>query len=177
MLHQTVFVFPLKEIIDHYSFLALSWHQIWQTSRFWPRVRARALRAPVFLVSLTRHMGRCAPPPPIAASLLLIQPPKINKIYQTRAARVKGFPEIKCFPSGSNLDFPRQGFFLSTGPQRLWNMRSPAPRPAHRSFADPSGNILGSKLCTGATFYSNLLILLVLSLLIVLLLYLNLFVV
>jgi hypothetical protein len=50
-------------------------------------------------------------------------------------------------------------------------MRSPAPRPAHRSFADPSSNILGSKLCTGATFYSNLLILLFLSLLIVLFLY------
>jgi hypothetical protein len=27
---------------------------------------------------------------------------------------------------------------------------SPAPLPAHRSFADHSGNILGSKLCTGA---------------------------
>ncbi len=31
-------------------------------------------------------------------------------------------------------------------------MRSTCPpRIAHRSFADPSGNILGSKLCTGAT--------------------------
>ncbi len=30
-------------------------------------------------------------------------------------------------------------------------MKSTCPRPAHRSFADPSGNILGSKLCTGAT--------------------------
>jgi hypothetical protein len=29
---------------------------------FWPRVRARALRAPVFLGSLTRQKGRCAPP-------------------------------------------------------------------------------------------------------------------
>jgi hypothetical protein len=50
-------------------------------------------------------------------------------------------------------------------------MRFPAPRPAQRSVADPSSNILGSKLCTGATFYSNLLILLFLSLLIVLFLY------
>jgi hypothetical protein len=33
------------------------------TSGFWPRVRARALSAPVFLGSLTRQMGRCAPPP------------------------------------------------------------------------------------------------------------------
>ncbi len=33
------------------------------TSGFWPRVRARALRAPVFLGSLIRQMGRCGPPP------------------------------------------------------------------------------------------------------------------
>jgi hypothetical protein len=39
-----------------------------KTSGFWSRVRARALRAPVFLGSLTRRKGRCAPP--IAASLL-----------------------------------------------------------------------------------------------------------
>ncbi len=32
------------------------------TSGFWPRVRARALRAPVFLGSLPRPTGRCAPP-------------------------------------------------------------------------------------------------------------------
>ncbi len=41
-------------------------------SGFWPRVRARALRAPVFLSYLTHKQGRCASPPPIAASLLLI---------------------------------------------------------------------------------------------------------
>jgi hypothetical protein len=28
-------------------------------------------------------------------------------------------------------------------------------RPTHRSFADPSGNILGSKLYTGATIRTN----------------------
>ncbi len=82
------------------------------------------------------------------------RPPKFNKNYRTRAARVKGFPEIKCFPSGSNLSRPR-AFFLSTGPQRLWYMRSPATRPAHRSFANPSGDILVSKLCTGATIRPN----------------------
>jgi hypothetical protein len=31
-------------------------------SGFWPRVRARALRAPVFLGSLTRQTRRCASP-------------------------------------------------------------------------------------------------------------------
>jgi hypothetical protein len=31
----------------------------------------------------------------------------------------------------------------------------PCPRPAHRSFADPSSNILGSKLFSGATIRPN----------------------
>ena len=60
---------------------------ILKTSGFWPRVRARALRAPVFLSSLPPQTGRCVPPlpvhrsqevwgppppaPPIAASLIL----------------------------------------------------------------------------------------------------------
>jgi hypothetical protein len=33
------------------------------TSGFWPRVRARALHAPVFWGLLPRKTGRCAPPP------------------------------------------------------------------------------------------------------------------
>jgi hypothetical protein len=53
-------------------------------------------------------------PPPIAASLLLIHPPKINKIYRTLS-----------------------------------------PAPPHCSFADPSSNIVGSKLCTGVTIGPN----------------------
>ncbi len=35
---------------------------IWLTSGFWTRVRARVLRAPVFSGSLPRPTGRCAPP-------------------------------------------------------------------------------------------------------------------
>jgi hypothetical protein len=97
--------------------------RLYCTSGFWPRVRARALRAPVFLGSLPRQTGRCAPPPPpIAASLLLIRPPIIFTIYRTWAANVKSF-------------------FLSTGAMKY---RVPCPRPANRSFADPSGHILGS---------------------------------
>ncbi len=45
------------------------------TSGFWPRVRARALRAPVFLGSLTRKKGHCAPPPHAHRSFAA--PPKI----------------------------------------------------------------------------------------------------
>ncbi len=71
-----------------------SFMKTFRTSGFWPRVRARALRAPVFLVALPRLTGRCAQSPPIADSL---HPPKNkNKIFQkqnvflqarTRAAR------------------------------------------------------------------------------------------
>ncbi len=98
-----------------YLWILLSWKNLsWSdgykyTSGFWPRVRARALRAPVFLGSLPRQTGRCAPPsPPIAASLLRIWPPKIHKIYPTLAAHVKDF-------------------FLSTLPQRLWGPQPPVP--------------------------------------------------
>ncbi len=41
-------------------------HELWCTvcitSGFWPRVRARALRAPILLSSLPGPTGRCAPP-------------------------------------------------------------------------------------------------------------------
>jgi hypothetical protein len=73
----------------------------------WPRVRVRALRALVFLASLTRKTGRCAPPPALAAPLLLIRPPKIFTIYRTWAAHVKSFHWTT----------------------EAMNMRSPAPAP------------------------------------------------
>jgi hypothetical protein len=59
------------------------------TSGFWPRLRVRALRAPIFLGSLPRQRG-AARHRSFAAS------PKI-----------KNTPETKCFPSAPNLD--RQG--------------------------------------------------------------------
>jgi len=37
--------------------------RLYLTSGFWPRVRARALRAPVFLGSLTRQTGTLRAPP------------------------------------------------------------------------------------------------------------------
>ncbi len=41
---------------------------------------------------------------------------------RTRAARVKGFPETKCLPSGSNMGSLGLGHivFISTGPPRIW---------------------------------------------------------
>ncbi len=116
--------------------------------------RARPSAARTRLLELiAMSNGRCAPHPPIAASLLLIRPPKINKIYRTRAARVKGFPENKCFSSSSNLGLHRQGLFSFHWTTQT--MKYEAPCPAHRSFAEPSGNVLGSKLCTGATIRPN----------------------
>jgi hypothetical protein len=72
--------------------LQSSYFQVWcflyfsfYTRRFRPRVRARALRAPLFLGLLKRKMERCAPPtPPIAASLIL---PAILIIYGENPAK------------------------------------------------------------------------------------------
>ncbi len=62
------------------------------TSRFWPRVRARALRAhPSFWAHAVPNGALRAPSPPIAASLLFIHASKIKIIHRTRAAPVKGF--------------------------------------------------------------------------------------
>jgi hypothetical protein len=125
---------------------------------FWPRVRARALRAPVFLGSLQHQPGRCAPPAhrSFAASY---SPPKLNKSIELGP------------PTSWAFFFP------------LDHRTSPAPCPAHHSFtasystqklnkiyrtgaahvmgfflstfADPSTNIVGSKLCTDATIGLN----------------------
>jgi hypothetical protein len=71
-------------------------YKILYTSVFWPRVRARALRAPVFLGSLTHQKGRCAPPRQSQLRCFLFFKNKNNL-----------FPETKCFPSGPNSG--RQG--------------------------------------------------------------------
>jgi hypothetical protein len=47
------------------------------TSGFWPRVRARALRAPVILISLPSQTGRCAPPA-YRSFAAFIYPPKLS---------------------------------------------------------------------------------------------------
>ncbi len=60
---------------------------------------------PSFRVHCHAKRGAARPHPAIAASLLLIRPPKIFTFYQTWDAHVKGF-------------------FLSTGPQRQWNKKS-----------------------------------------------------
>ncbi len=56
------------------------------TSRFWPRMRARALCPPAFWGSLPCQTGRCAPPAH-AASMLLIYLPKNFPEARTRATK------------------------------------------------------------------------------------------
>jgi hypothetical protein len=67
------------------------------TSGFWPRVRARALPAPVFLSSLTHKPGRCTSPRPSHLRCFLFIPPKlfINEL----------FSRTKCFPLGDHRGF------------------------------------------------------------------------
>ncbi len=69
--------------------------------------------------------GALRAPPPVAASLLLIRPPKVYKIYWTWATTSRAF----FVP----LDHMQTA--------EVMKYEVPCPRPAHRSFADPSGNI------------------------------------
>ncbi len=99
---------------------------IFITSGFWPRLRARALRAPVFLGSLPRQTGRYAPLISAHRSFLF-DPKKFIKSVEL------GSPTSRAF------FFPQD----HRG-HEIWG--PPAPRPAHHSFADPSGNNLGVKI-------------------------------
>jgi hypothetical protein len=80
-----------------------------KTSGFWPRVRARAVRAPVFLGSLKCQTGRCAPPRPAQLRCFIFTPQN--------------------FPSGPNSG--RQGcVYLSIG-LSCTLPRSAAPNELH----------------------------------------------
>jgi hypothetical protein len=79
------------------------------TSGFWPRVRARALRAPVFLISLPPQTGAARPPlHPWQLRCFLFIPQKQNDSLQAqiRAAR---------------------GVYLSTGHRGQNNIPRPPP--------------------------------------------------
>ncbi len=102
-----------------------------KTRRFWPRVRARALRAPVFISSLPHQTGRCAPPP-------------AHRSFAAYNSTLKNKINL------SNLGRPNSGLFSFHGTTEAMKYEVPCPCRTHRSFADPFGNILGSK-CTGAT--------------------------
>ncbi len=101
--------------------------QIFTTSGFLPRVRAPGLRASVFIGSLCAKRGAMHPPP------LHPTHQKINKNGWTQAARVKGFPKTKCFPSGSNLGRSRHGLNspLDHRGYEIWYASPPPPpRPS-----------------------------------------------
>ena len=88
------------------------------TSGFLPRLRARALRAPVFFSSLPRQTGRCAPP---LADL------SFAAYYST--------PKDK--QNLSNWGRPHQGLFSFhwTTEAMKYEVRAPAPC-THRSLAE-----------------------------------------
>ncbi len=92
--------------------------------------------APVFLSSLPPPNGALRAPPPRKSQLrcLFFDPQKYRKSIQLGPPMSRTF----FFP----LD--RRGYEVLS-----------ALRPTHRSFADPSGNILGSKLYTGAAIRTN----------------------
>jgi hypothetical protein len=90
------------------------------TSRFWPRVRARALRAPVFLGALPRQTGLRAPRP----SLHIIGQKILIYYFQKLKASFR--PELG--PLGSN-NFPldHRGFEI------VYNILRPSPHLSHPS--------------------------------------------
>ena len=77
---------------------------------FWPRVGARAQRAPVFLGSLPRQTGRCAPPPSHRSFTASYSTPK--NIYNL-----------------SNLGRLHQGLFSFHRGYEIWGPLPP-PRPS-----------------------------------------------
>ncbi len=74
--------------------------QLLLTSGFWPRVRARALRAPVFLGSLPRPTGRCAP---LRPSQLRCSPQTKKNYFQKQNVSLQAQTRATrgiCFPTG-----------------------------------------------------------------------------
>jgi hypothetical protein len=94
---------PVLNICTVYSLLTL----VFTTSRFWPRVRARALRAPVFLGALPRQTGRCAPSAHRSCAASYYRPKNINLL----------FPETRSFLQARARTARVE--YLSTGPSRL----------------------------------------------------------
>ncbi len=91
------------------NFILWSYPYLFKTSGFWPRVRARALRAPAFFSSLPPPNGalRTPPPHPLQLSCFLFDPKKYIKSIQPGppTSRTFFFPpyrrgyEVPCPPS------------------------------------------------------------------------------
>ncbi len=83
------------------------------TSGFWPCVRARALRAPVFWAHCRTKRG-AARPPPIPALLLLIRPQRINGNYTKIMYRCVHTPLLFSFYSCFYTVFDLFFLFISS---------------------------------------------------------------
>ncbi len=85
--------------------------QYYVTSGFLPRVRARALRAPVFLGSLPHLTGRCAPPPrPSQLRYSLknkktFQKQNASLLGRTRAARGRAYTYLSTGLSCTHMSY------------------------------------------------------------------------
>ncbi len=95
-------------------------HPYWDTSGSWPRVRARALCAPVFLDSLPRQTGRC-------------EPPLAHRSFAASYSTHKNIYNL------SNFGRPRQGLFsfhwtTEVMKCEMWNVPSPRPSQLRWSF-------------------------------------------
>jgi hypothetical protein len=86
------------------------------------RARPCAARTRLFGL-ITKPNGALRAPPPIAASLLLFRSPKIDKKKLSNSGR------------------PRDRLFSIQWTTEAMKYEVLCPRPAHRSFVDPSGNM------------------------------------
>ncbi len=103
------------------------------TTGFWPR-RPCAARTRLFQLIATPNRALRAPP--AHCSFAAYNSTLKNKINM------------------SNLGRPNLGLFSFHGTTEAMKYEVSCPCRTHRSYADPFGNILGSK-CTGATICPN----------------------
>ena len=103
------------------------------------RARPCAARTRLFELIATPNGALRAPPRPLRLRCFLFDPQKYLQPIELGP------------PSGR----PRQGLFSFHWTTEAMKYEIPCPRPAHRSFADPSDNIFGVNLCTDATIRPN----------------------
>jgi hypothetical protein len=100
------------------------------TSGFWPRVRARALRAPVFLGHMPRQTGRCAPPAHCSFAASYSYPKNKNNLPNSCRPRKGHFSTLP----------PRPESIQSARPSIQSSELGPPPPHLQESVAPPFGS-------------------------------------
>jgi hypothetical protein len=134
-------------------------------SGFWPRVRARALRAPVFLGSLPRQLGRSAPPAHHSFAASYSSAKNVNLLFTEPCCTLLGYVALtklhctilccaahywaKLHPSGlhSTLLICAAPYWATLHP--IWAMLDP------KSYAAPS-ELSCTHLSLAAPFWATL---------------------